>query len=316
MKSFGPPPTAHNTPFGRKDFQEYPTKVSTDADSKKPTVMMIMIVILTFALGVTTTLLLMKPRTVTVVEQPVAPPKPMSLAEAVAASLDTDVVTRAEPMDLLTPAPAIAGVIAGLQPEASPLAPAPQETQAPSAEAAVLQAEKDAQRALGLHMRMLKEAVLAGVYTVEARENNGKRQLMLRPINLEISRRFMKNLLRTAEKRGEITFPEGLSTENGEVDLDTMLFNLVQNALIREGTVEGAKAAREMIRRAFEATGTEVSQLTGTQEYIVEPGDSLAYISLKFYGRPGAYRRIFEANRSLLKSPDRIQVGQRLVIPG
>ena len=71
-----------------------------------------------------------------------------------------------------------------------------------------------------------------------------------------------------------------------------------------------------MTRRAFAASGSDVSDVKGDQAYTVEAGDSLAYISLKFYGRPGAYGRIFEANRSVLRSPNEIKIGQRLIIPG
>jgi nucleoid-associated protein YgaU len=54
--------------------------------------------------------------------------------------------------------------------------------------------------------------------------------------------------------------------------------------------------------------------------YVVQDGDSLAKIAQKFYGAVKGNKtinviRIFEANRKLLKSPDDIGVGQKLVIP-
>ncbi|MBN2136533.1 MAG: LysM peptidoglycan-binding domain-containing protein [Sedimentisphaerales bacterium] len=57
-----------------------------------------------------------------------------------------------------------------------------------------------------------------------------------------------------------------------------------------------------------------------TKTYVVAGGDSLASIAKKFYGlEQGNIRAnvagIFEANRNLLKSPDEIMVGQKLVIP-
>lgn len=54
--------------------------------------------------------------------------------------------------------------------------------------------------------------------------------------------------------------------------------------------------------------------------YVVQDGDNLAKIAQKFYGAVRGNKtinvmRIFEANHKLLKSPDDISVGQKLVIP-
>ena len=51
------------------------------------------------------------------------------------------------------------------------------------------------------------------------------------------------------------------------------------------------------------------------QTYEVKSGDNLSKISKQFYGDPNEYMRIFYANRDKLNDPDRIQVGQQLVIP-
>jgi nucleoid-associated protein YgaU len=54
--------------------------------------------------------------------------------------------------------------------------------------------------------------------------------------------------------------------------------------------------------------------------YVVIDGDSLAVIAKKVYGYQHGNKRInisriFQANRGIMKSPDEIYVGQRLVIP-
>ena len=56
-------------------------------------------------------------------------------------------------------------------------------------------------------------------------------------------------------------------------------------------------------------------QGSGGQTYEVKSGDNLSKISKQFYGDPNEYMRIFYANRDKLKDPDKIQVGQQLVIP-
>jgi nucleoid-associated protein YgaU len=51
------------------------------------------------------------------------------------------------------------------------------------------------------------------------------------------------------------------------------------------------------------------------ETYTVKGGDTLSKISKHFYGDANEYMRIFYANRGELKDPDKIQVGQQLVIP-
>jgi nucleoid-associated protein YgaU len=49
--------------------------------------------------------------------------------------------------------------------------------------------------------------------------------------------------------------------------------------------------------------------------YTVKAGDTLSKIAKQHYGNANAYMKIFEANKGLLKDPDKIQVGQVLTIP-
>jgi nucleoid-associated protein YgaU len=59
------------------------------------------------------------------------------------------------------------------------------------------------------------------------------------------------------------------------------------------------------------AGASDGQQLT----YTVQPGDSLSKISKEVYGKPSEYMKIFEANRDILKDPDKISPGQKLKIP-
>jgi nucleoid-associated protein YgaU len=49
--------------------------------------------------------------------------------------------------------------------------------------------------------------------------------------------------------------------------------------------------------------------------YVVQAGDSLSKISKKFYGDANSWKRIFEANKDIVKNPDLIQPGWKLRIP-
>ncbi len=52
-----------------------------------------------------------------------------------------------------------------------------------------------------------------------------------------------------------------------------------------------------------------------SQWHTVVSGDNLSRIAKKFYGDPNKYPAIFEANKPMLKHPDKIYPGQLLRIP-
>lgn len=49
--------------------------------------------------------------------------------------------------------------------------------------------------------------------------------------------------------------------------------------------------------------------------HVVKKGDTLGAIAQKYYGKAGAYMKIFEANKDILTDPDKIKPGQKLRIP-
>jgi nucleoid-associated protein YgaU len=57
------------------------------------------------------------------------------------------------------------------------------------------------------------------------------------------------------------------------------------------------------------------SSSTATKIYVVVRGDSLSKIAKREYGNANEWKRIFEANRNVLKDPDKIYPGQELKIP-
>lgn len=52
-----------------------------------------------------------------------------------------------------------------------------------------------------------------------------------------------------------------------------------------------------------------------TQWHVVVKGETLGKIAAKYYGDASLYRKIFEANRDVIKNPDLIQIGWKLRIP-
>jgi NitT/TauT family transport system substrate-binding protein len=52
-----------------------------------------------------------------------------------------------------------------------------------------------------------------------------------------------------------------------------------------------------------------------SQEYTVKAGDTLSRLAEQFYNSPNKWEKIYEANRDLVKNPNYIYIGMKLVIP-
>ena len=124
-------------------------------------------------------------------------------------------------------------------------------------------------------------------------------------------------IVNEAAAAGNVAVPEILVTSDGRVDTHVLLNNIVTQAQIASGGE--APAIPEV--SPDDTAGMEVRIVQRATEavqarfYTVQGGDSLGAISIKFFGSTEHFGTIFEANKGLLSSPDRIRVGQRLVIP-
>ena len=61
--------------------------------------------------------------------------------------------------------------------------------------------------------------------------------------------------------------------------------------------------------------GGSSSTAAASKVYVVVSGDSLSKIAQREYGNANQWNRIYEANRDILKDPDKIFPGQKLRIP-
>jgi nucleoid-associated protein YgaU len=66
---------------------------------------------------------------------------------------------------------------------------------------------------------------------------------------------------------------------------------------------------------AFSAPAAAASPAQASVFYTVKKGDNLSTIAKEQYGSASKYMAIFEANKPMLKDPDKIYVGQVLRIP-
>ena len=76
-----------------------------------------------------------------------------------------------------------------------------------------------------------------------------------------------------------------------------------------------AQAAVPATPVAAAATATPVPTPTGPRSHTVVSGDTLAKMSRVYYGNPGEWPKILEANKATLDDPKKLQPGMVLVIP-
>ncbi len=114
-----------------------------------------------------------------------------------------------------------------------------------------------------------------------------------------------------------LDFASGMDVQNGSI--------MEENGVLKvSGTVHTQYEKNQIWDRIKEVGGENpsdivadirVAQTAYFAKYTVQKGDSLSKIAKHFYGDMMKYKQIFEANRSILDNPDRIEVGQELIIP-
>ena len=117
-------------------------------------------------------------------------------------------------------------------------------------------------------------------------------------------------LVNEAAAAGQVEVPGMLVTAEGKVDTDVLLAMISAESEGAFGQGD-ASPATEVIEGGTQAMLAQTTDV----EYIVQPGDSLGSLALRFYGDAGMYPAIYDANRQVLATPESIRWGMRLVIP-
>lgn len=105
-----------------------------------------------------------------------------------------------------------------------------------------------------------------------------------------------------------VSFEKGFVTLSGQADD----WQAVEKAMLMAGNVEGVgKVVSDIVVGGGDAVGTPA----GGEYYEIRKGDTLSAIAQRVYGNAAAYTKIFEANREVIKHPDKIFVGQKIRIP-
>jgi LysM repeat protein len=74
-------------------------------------------------------------------------------------------------------------------------------------------------------------------------------------------------------------------------------------------------AAKQVPGSSDKAQASAPVSRSGSQEYTVKPGDTLSRLAQQFYNSSNQWGKIYEANKEVLKNPDYIYIGMKLMIP-
>ena len=105
-------------------------------------------------------------------------------------------------------------------------------------------------------------------------------------------------------KNMEVTFKDGVVSIAGQADDAEAL----EKAVLMAGNIQG-------VEKVDVAGVTAPPQTAKVEYYVIQKGDTLSAIAKRYYGNAMQYPRIFEANKEVIKDPDKIFVGQKIRIP-
>ena len=123
---------------------------------------------------------------------------------------------------------------------------------------------------------------------------NKQKEILLKGV-VKSSRIKIENL--------DVSFDDGIVTVYGQTGTQAQK----EKVILALGNVSGVSKVDDKIK--------VVKKEPEAQFYVVQRGDSLSKIAKKFYGDAKKYKTIFNANKPLLKDPNKIFPGQSLRIP-
>lgn len=119
--------------------------------------------------------------------------------------------------------------------------------------------------------------------------------------HLEIKTSGLSNL--------DVDFDDGVATICG----DCTSVALREQAILIAGNIKGVEKVVADDLRAPAPKPEEPEEKA--EIYEIVSGDTLGGIAKKYYGKAGAYMKIFEANRDIISDPNKIYPGQKIRIP-
>ncbi|HXK56549.1 MAG: peptidoglycan-binding protein LysM [Gammaproteobacteria bacterium] len=102
----------------------------------------------------------------------------------------------------------------------------------------------------------------------------------------------------------KVAFNDGVVSITGAADSPEAM----EKAVLMAGNIKGVSEVKA-------DAVTVPASAPKAEYYVIKSGDTLSKLAKKYYGNAKDYPRIFEANREVIKDPDKIFVGQKIRIP-
>ena len=119
--------------------------------------------------------------------------------------------------------------------------------------------------------------------------------------HLEVKTHGLSNL--------EVEFDDGTVTICGDCTNQAVR----EQAILIAGNIQGVEKIVADDLRAPEPKPEEPEEKA--EIYEIVSGDTLGAIAKRYYGKAGAYMKIFEANKDIISDPNKIYPGQKIRIP-
>ena len=119
--------------------------------------------------------------------------------------------------------------------------------------------------------------------------------------HLEVKTHGLSNL--------DVKFDDGTVTICGDCANQTTR----DQAILIAGNIQGVEKIVADDLRAPEPKPEEPEEKA--EIYEIVSGDTLGGIAKRYYGKAGAYMKIFEANKDIISDPNKIYPGQKIRIP-
>lgn len=155
-------------------------------------------------------------------------------------------------------------------------------------------------------------------------------------IKISHDQSVIRELIDTAKKNSIAGMPGNLSEgSNRDKLVDVLRMTRDENSFLKkkiksyedrlsllinqqQSTISAVKSNVNVSSKQNENTSTiadNQNEAIGERTYVVQSGDSLSTISTKMYGSARYWKKIADANRSVLKNKTKLSVGQKLLIP-
>ncbi len=155
------------------------------------------------------------------------------------------------------------------------------------------------------------QGYLAGTPKGEPAKNRLGDTRQISVVEVEFIESKNKKKVAKKEKKTDAKAKEKFSSEEEFIEWEEqeeLMDEFVEDINVFDGEIDSEEANEEDPEEGVLSGG-------GEKDYVVGKNDTLQKISDKFYGTTRKWKKIYDANSKIMKSPDKVYPGMKLKIP-